>query len=196
MLVATAHIHWDPEFCDVKLVQTMMLVDQLKRLTEDKPDEWLGPRTGKNNKGKIHMLLCGDFNSLPDSGEFVDFVRKKGTECSNHCHFSGVIEYLNEGRIRSDHLDFKDKEYKNTLTKMLSHSANEQYYTHGFRLKSVYDLEKMPYTNYTYDFKGMIDYIFYEEDVTRPMGYLGPISEDWLKENKVVGCPHPHITSG
>ena len=26
LLVATAHIHWDPEFCDVKLVQTMMLV--------------------------------------------------------------------------------------------------------------------------------------------------------------------------
>jgi CCR4-NOT transcription complex subunit 6 len=25
ILVATAHIHWDPEYCDVKLVQTMML---------------------------------------------------------------------------------------------------------------------------------------------------------------------------
>ena len=32
LLVCTAHIHWDPEFCDVKLIQSMMLVDQLKRL--------------------------------------------------------------------------------------------------------------------------------------------------------------------
>ena len=30
LLVATAHIHWDPEFCDVKLIQTMMLVDQVR----------------------------------------------------------------------------------------------------------------------------------------------------------------------
>ena len=27
--VVTAHIHWDPQFCDVKLIQTLMLVDQL-----------------------------------------------------------------------------------------------------------------------------------------------------------------------
>ena len=32
ILVCTAHIHWDPEFCDVKLIQTMMLMDQLRRL--------------------------------------------------------------------------------------------------------------------------------------------------------------------
>ncbi len=35
LLVATAHIHWDPEFCDVKLIQTMMLVDQLKKITNE-----------------------------------------------------------------------------------------------------------------------------------------------------------------
>ncbi len=29
----------------------------------------------------------------------------------------------------------------------------------------------------------------------KPLGYLGPISQEWLDENKVVGCPHPHITS-
>ena len=29
LLVCTAHIHWDPEFCDVKLIQSMMLVDQV-----------------------------------------------------------------------------------------------------------------------------------------------------------------------
>ena len=35
----TAHIHWDPEFCDVKLIQTMMLVDQLKRLMSKIPSQ-------------------------------------------------------------------------------------------------------------------------------------------------------------
>lgn len=29
-----------------------------------------------------------------------------------------------------------------------------------------------------------------------PLGLLGPVNADWLKENKVVGCPHPHVPSG
>ena len=64
------------------------------------------------------------------------------------------------------------------------------------QLKSVFDTSIMPYTNYTYDFKGMIDYIFYPVRSMKPLGYLGPISQEWLDDNKVVGCPHPHITSG
>jgi len=35
LLVATAHIHWDPEYCDVKLIQSMMLVDQLGRICQE-----------------------------------------------------------------------------------------------------------------------------------------------------------------
>ena len=30
LLVCTAHIHWDPEFCDVKLIQTMMLMHEVR----------------------------------------------------------------------------------------------------------------------------------------------------------------------
>ncbi len=29
ILVSNAHIHWDPEFCDVKLIQTVMLLQEL-----------------------------------------------------------------------------------------------------------------------------------------------------------------------
>ena len=35
LVVCTAHIHWDPEFCDVKLVQSMMLANELWKLVED-----------------------------------------------------------------------------------------------------------------------------------------------------------------
>lgn len=35
LIVCTAHIHWDPEFCDVKLVQSMMLAHELWKLVED-----------------------------------------------------------------------------------------------------------------------------------------------------------------
>ena len=76
------------------------------------------------------------------------------------------------------------------LTNMLSNSH------FPLQLKSVFDTSIVPYTNYTYDFKGMIDYVFYPVRSMKPLGYLGPISQEWLDDNKVVGCPHPHITSG
>lgn len=34
LLVCTAHIHWDPQYCDVKLVQTMMLMNEVLRAIE------------------------------------------------------------------------------------------------------------------------------------------------------------------
>jgi len=33
----------------------------------------------------------------------------------------------------------------------------------------------MPYTNYTHDFTGTIDYIFYTQDTIIPTGVLGPV---------------------
>lgn len=47
-----------------------------------------------------------------------------------------------------------------------------------------------------FDFKGIIDYIFYSKQSMTPLGLLGPLSADWFREHKIVGCPHPHIPSG
>ncbi|GLH15998.1 CCR4-NOT transcription complex subunit 6-like-B [Gryllus bimaculatus] len=106
ILVCTAHIHWDPEFCDVKLIQTMMLSNELRGILDQ--------------------------------------------EAAN---LQGVIEFLTSGRVPADHKDFK------------------------------------------FDFKGIIDYIFYSKNSMTPLGLLGPLAPEWLRENKVVGCPHPHVPS-
>lgn len=65
ILVCTAHIHWDPEFCDVKLIQTMMLSNELRSILDDSARTLR--QTGQRDNGQL--LLCGDFNSLPDSSE-------------------------------------------------------------------------------------------------------------------------------
>ncbi|XP_017084023.1 CCR4-NOT transcription complex subunit 6 isoform X2 [Drosophila eugracilis] len=170
LLVCTAHIHWDPEFCDVKLIQTMMLSNELKTIIDEASHSF---RPGhKNDSNAVQLLLCGDFNSLPDSG---------------------VVEFLGKGRVSMDHLDFKDMGYKSCLQRLLSNDTNE--FTHSFKLASAYNEDIMPHTNYTFDFKGIIDYIFYTKTGMVPLGLLGPVSNDWLRENKVVGCPHPHIPS-
>ncbi|CAH2040750.1 unnamed protein product, partial [Iphiclides podalirius] len=167
ILVCTAHIHWDPEFCDVKLIQTMMLSNELRSILDD------SARTLRlaGHRDNVQLLLCGDFNSLPDSG---------------------VVEFLSSGRVSSEHRDFKELGYANVLRRM---PGSEHEFTHNFKLASAYSEDIMPYTNYTFDFKGIIDYIFYSKQSMTPLGLLGPLSQDWFREHKVVGCPHPHIPS-
>lgn len=54
LIVANVHIHWDPSFRDVKLVQTIILIEELEKFSSQHP--------------KAGMIVCGDFNSLPGSG--------------------------------------------------------------------------------------------------------------------------------
>ncbi|CAH1794017.1 unnamed protein product [Owenia fusiformis] len=172
VLVTTAHVHWDPEFCDVKLIQTMMLMQEIKQLVKDYTTS-LRPGATVPDANSIPLILCGDLNSLPDSG---------------------VIEYLSEGKVPASHVDFKNMGYLSSLQKMNA-TDNKEIFSHGFRIAKAYDTDIMPYTNYTFDFKGIIDYIFYSTDHMRPLGVLGPLDPQWFIDNKVIGCPHPHIPS-
>jgi len=176
LLVCTAHIHWDPEFCDVKLIQTMMLMNEIKGIVED-TQQSLRPgstSTNKPNANSIPLILCGDFNSLPESG---------------------VVEFLTNARISADHPDFKELGYKDCLRKISSADGKTNEYSHSFKLERAYGDDIMPFTNYTFDFKGIIDYIFFSKQHMEVLGLLGALDTEWLRENKVPGCPHPHIPS-
>lgn len=175
ILVCTAHIHWDPEFCDVKLIQTMMLSKELKNILEVSAHALKNAQDGGINvdPNSIQLVLCGDFNSLPDSG---------------------VVEFLTTGRVPQDHKDFKDFSYKPCLEKIITCDKPNEF-THSFKFASAYSDDIMPFTNYTFDFKGIIDYIFYAKQTMTPLGLLGPLSQEWLTQNKVIGCPHPHVFS-
>ncbi|XP_070187828.1 uncharacterized protein [Littorina saxatilis] len=171
ILVATAHIHWDPEFSDVKMVQTMMLMWELQKLMEEATHKYHLPYPGPLNCNSIPFVFCGDLNSLPDSG---------------------VIEFLTNGKVAVNHMDFKDNLYEKAMKKMSNGDKTHIY--HNFKLDRAY-IDVMPVTNYTYDFKGIIDYIFFSQKRLRVLGQLGPYEEDWFRHNKVLGCPHPHIPS-
>ncbi|XP_066943074.1 uncharacterized protein [Macrobrachium rosenbergii] len=184
ILVCTAHIHWDPEFRDVKLIQTIMLMSEIRQIITQIVEEFQHrTRSGRKlDPNAIQLLLCGDLNSLPESG---------------------VVEFLTKGNVSMDHEDFKGFGYKTCLQKIAMANAsnpslvntNSNIYTHSFRLSAAYDFSIMAYTNYTYDFKGIIDYIFHNSDTMTALGVLGPIDPEWFRENKVMGCPHPHIPS-
>jgi CCR4-NOT transcription complex subunit 6 len=74
VLVCTCHIHWDPEFCDVKLIQTMMLMRELEGIIANSGYRLVGS-DDPLRPNDVHTLLCGDFNSLPNSG--TQFRRRR-----------------------------------------------------------------------------------------------------------------------
>jgi mRNA deadenylase 3'-5' endonuclease subunit Ccr4 len=96
LIVANLHIYWDPDFRDVKLVQVGILMEELQRIADQFAR--LPPRkaadgtklTTYSEGTKIPLIVCGDFNSVPDSG---------------------VYQYMNEGFVPPDHPDFMGKNY-------------------------------------------------------------------------------------
>lgn len=168
LVVCTAHIHWDPEFCDVKLIQSMMLVHELQKLLDIVALKYT------LNVQHIPVLICGDFNSLPDSG---------------------VVEFLSKGAISKDHPDLKSFREESCLSCLSSDLKDQRNFTHSLRLDSAVDTAQIPYTNYTLDFKGMIDYIFATPQSLARLGTLGPLDSTWVQQNKFVGFPQPHVPS-
>lgn len=63
--------------------------------------------------------------------------------------FSGVVEFLSNGRVSVSHLDFKEIDYEQVLN-AFSHTKDKDYLTHAFNLKNAYDDSIMDFTNYTY----------------------------------------------
>lgn len=130
LLVSTAHIHWDPDYCDVKLIQTLMLTNELKLIIEQATRDYLPHKIANQQidcSSSIPVLICADLNSLPDSG---------------------VIEYLRTGRILANHVDFKDLGYETSLQK-INTSEKPSELSHNLRLDCAYDKDIMPYTNFT-----------------------------------------------
>ncbi|KAM0750508.1 hypothetical protein T439DRAFT_326471 [Meredithblackwellia eburnea MCA 4105] len=172
LIVANAHITWDPEYRDVKLVQVAMLTDELNRISNDFAK--LPPRLNLaegydaaptyTNGNKIPTVICGDFNSVPESG---------------------VYEYLVRGNVVKDHPDFMNHTYGKYTSEGMSHSMS---------IKSAYShVNELPFTNFTPGFLGVLDYIFYSANSLSVAGLLGEVDQDYLASS--VGWPSAHFPS-
>lgn len=182
ILVANAHIHWDPEFADVKLIQTVMLMNELDSIVmRAQSEKGIGFKTAVPGTPGVPVVACGDLNSLPDSS---------------------VVQYLINGRIPIDHTDLRDHGYEGFLARFsasvrpgMRSPLGKPELVHQFNLDHAYSKSQMMYSNYTHDFKGIIDYIYFSSDFLTTTGLLGTVSVDWLKQCKVIGCPNPHFPS-
>ncbi|KAI8855032.1 Endonuclease/exonuclease/phosphatase [Chytridium lagenaria] len=145
LLVANAHLHWDPSYNDVKLVQTAMLVEELQRLSAT---------YSAGSKTPIPVLMCGDFNSLPNSG---------------------VYEFLSGGSVPQDHSDFGSYTYGTYTTEGLSHNL---------QLKSAYShVDELDFTNFTATFKEVIDYVWYSTPTLSITGLLSNVDKAYVAKS-------------
>lgn len=103
VLVANAHLHWDPQYADVKVIQTALLMDEVGSCIS----KW----KKMYNFTNLSTLICGDFNSLPESGP---------------------IELLAKGNIPGNHEELKTYNYGDVTKNGIQHSL---------KLKSAYSNE-------------------------------------------------------
>lgn len=150
LLVANAHIHWDPEYADVKLVQVAVLTKEMEMFT-DQHDKTVQGNSKNNTPVPKHLrlpvLLCGDFNSLPDSG---------------------VFKFLDKGELTSEHPDIKGRSYGSFMQNGVTHKMDIEP-----------ACKSLPFSNFTPTFTGTIDYIWYSPASLTCIQTLGGVDSSY-----------------
>ena len=190
LIVVNAHILWDPAFEDVKLVQVAIMMQQVQKLAET----WARhpPCTSKatfrhaeaDGESKDDSAGANPAEMAP-SQTYVDANQIPLLICGdfNANAASGVHELILNGRISANHSDLAHRRY-GTFTK--------EGMQHPFLLKSAYNNE-LSFTNYTPNFQGVLDYIWYSHNNMQPKGILGDVDLEYLRN--VPGFPNHHFPS-
>ena len=192
MIVGNAHIFWDPAFEDVKVVQVAILLEQISKQAEkwakyppctdkvafrhseleaqgepdsaDEPALEPRPSVEYSSGPQIPLIICGDFNAAAGSG---------------------VYDLITRGSLPGNHPDLGNRGYG---------SLTREGMTHPFKLKSAYSTTaELSFTNYTPNFIGVIDYIWYSTNALQVRQLLGSVDEEYLR--KVPGFPNHHFPS-
>jgi len=104
------------------------------------------------NLSALPLIVCGDFNSMPNSG---------------------VYDLIAHGSLSHLHEDLGNRRYGNFTRDGM---------THPFSLKSSYShIGELKFTNYTPTFVGVLDYIWYSTNALQVTGLLGDVDPDYLQ---------------
>merc|ERR1719161_1798230 len=116
------------------------------------------------------LLVCGDFNSTPDSA---------------------VYELWRQGNVRQDHEDLRVDPVGLLSNLSLGHSL---------RLASAYETcngREAQYTNYTEDFKGTLDYIWFSSETLAVLAISQVDDESQLMQETALPSstrPSDHVS--
>lgn len=191
LIVVNTHLTWEVWYTDVKIIQVAILMEHLAKKADeyarwppskdkdketfrfanedgaDVPDGVKSepvPSQAYDTGTQIPILVCGDFNSTQDSG---------------------VYDLITEGSLSNSHQDLGNQKYGDFTRNGM---------THPFTLKSSYhDIGELPFTNWTPDFRDVIDYIWFSTNTLQVTGLLGQVDQNYM--TRVPGFPNYHFPS-
>ncbi|KAF0971988.1 hypothetical protein FDP41_009684 [Naegleria fowleri] len=151
--VVNLHLFWDPSYPEVKLCQAQYVLMKTFYFLHQNHDDI---------DSTITILLCGDFNSMPDSevyelltkgeafipGSFIPF-----TPNGEFSKYVSICETSESSQEASSSEGASPLRFRQKLTNPLSSSGGLSLY------KKVIGQEP-PFTNYTKNYKGCLDYAF------------------------------------
>lgn len=154
LVIANTHAYWDPECWDVKLFQIDAFLQEVEGVVN---------RLG----GNVPLILCGDFNSTPDSN---------------------VYDLLSTGAASVNMEELEPAQYGLLATSTLHHSMN---------LRSSYSLtgSEPRFTNYTHQFAGTLDYQFFTPDYMIATAIMEMPDENSLISNNEIVLPNTQWSS-
>jgi len=203
-IIANAHIHWDPAYRDVKLVQVALLVDEIEKIAHSfakypppVPPTPLPAHASATDETESSGPPAGEpsTSASPPSASsrppptYTDGSKIPLIICGdfNSVPTSGVHEFLSTGNLPPNHPDFLSHTYGRYTAEGLRHRLG---------LKNSYTAPgagELPLTNYTPSFQGVIDYVWYSGANLSLNGVLGEVDKGYLE--KVVGFPNAHFPS-
>ncbi|KAF8634306.1 hypothetical protein AX17_004258 [Amanita inopinata Kibby_2008] len=216
-IIANAHIHWDPVYRDVKLVQVALLVDEIEKmannfaklpprlplahlssaqspsspsgLEEDASTATDATSTSMSDQMGSSSPISSTSKRRQPPPVYTDGTKIPLIICGdfNSVPTSGVYDFLATGTLAANHADFMSHTYGRYTSDGLRHRLG---------LRSAYSAPgapELPMTNYTPSFQGMIDYIWYSGANLGVNAVLAEVDRQYLE--KVVGFPNAHFPS-
>ena len=191
LIVVNTHLTWEVWYTDVKVIQVAILMEQLNKKaeeyarwppTKDKDKEIFRhanedsvdgaeavkaepvPSQSYESATQIPMLVCGDFNSTREGG---------------------VYDLITQGSLPNSHPDLGNQKYGDFTRNGMQHP---------FSMKSSYHgIGELPFTNWTPDFREVIDYVWYSTNSLQVSGLLGAVDAGYM--SRVPGFPNYHFPS-
>ncbi|KEG03660.1 hypothetical protein YYE_01684 [Plasmodium vinckei vinckei] len=178
VIVANTHIIANPEATYVKIWQTQILVKVI---------EYLKMNFIQKYEIIPSMIVCGDFNSTPNSAVYQLLYKKKCCRTHNDLNSDehGLLEYL----PMSHNLNLKSAY---AISNFLSQTINTDESINNIIINNTIDLDQFepPFTNYTSNFIGCLDYIFYNDEDLNIISTVNiPDENQLIQESQIYHLP-------